>query len=105
MVSANRILDTVHRQIDAMLLVQIARIIMQIEDAHAQIVAHGAVTTTARGTSVTAPYARQERRLIDQLRALHGEFGLSPVGRLRIVPRTDGRTSEAAEWGAIDIKS
>jgi hypothetical protein len=43
--------------------------------------------------------------ITNQLRALHGELGLSPVGRLRIVPRTDGRTSEAAEWGAIDIKS
>jgi hypothetical protein len=97
------VLAAVHRQVDAMLLVQIARIVVQIEDVHSKTVQYGAVMHSPRsGMPVSTPFARQERQFIEQLRALHGELGLTPQARLRIAPPMDTRSSEDSEWDAID---
>ena len=66
---------------DSWLLLELAQLLADVDEARANIREHGVMILTKTGEVRENPWAERERKLRDQLVRLAGQFGLTPVAR------------------------
>ena len=66
---------------DGWLLLELAQLLADVEEARKQVQAGGAMVLTKTGELRENPWAERERKLRDQLVRLAAQYGLTPVAR------------------------
>ena len=66
---------------DGWLLLELAQLLANVEEARANVREHGVMVLTKTGELRENPWAERERKLRDQMVRLAGQFGLTPVAR------------------------